>query len=557
MTACSALLILTGCTPTASSDEPSTASGSSSAPTAQATTAGVTVPDSVTQVLGASLTPDVSDDDFEWDSSSEVTIALSDTGSTGGAGVSVDGSTVTVTKPGTYRVSGTLSDGQLVVDASGIVRLVLDQAAITNSRSAALVANEADKLVIVLTAGTANTLTDATEYVYPDASTTEPDAALFSKVDMVIAGEGKLSVNGRYADAIASKDGLVIAGADVTVTAKDDGIRGRDYLVISGGKLAVTSVGQGLKSTNNADEGAGYILVSGGTVDVVTTGDKSDCVNSVTNALFTAGTLTLSCTDDAIHADKLLMVTGGSITVTKSYEGLESAIVDISGGKLDITSSDDTINANDGSGGREFGQRPGTTQDNGQGTAPSANPAAPGGTRPGRQPGAGRGAFPTGGTGGGNPAAGRGGGGESVQNASIDVSGGEITVNAGGDGFDSNGTLTISGGTVVASGANRAGDGALDSNGSMQVSGGTLAAIGGASRMLRIPDETSPQLWFSQEAAIQAGDTVTITTNNGTFTFVAAKEAQSIVFSSPDLASGGVSLQVGNGTSITPVCHGG
>ena len=497
------------------------------------------VPDSIDQVLAASMAVNYVEDDLVWEQSDEVAVTLSDSGSSGGPGVSVDGTVVTISEPGTYRVSGTLSDGQLAVTGTGVVRVILDKASITNKSSSALVAQEVDKLVIITAEDTTNTLTDATTYSYPDSSVTEPDAALFSSVDTIFGGDGELVVNGRATDAITSKDGLVIASGDITVTAVDDGIKGRDYLVVSDGAVTVTTGGQGLKSTKDSDDTAGYVLVSGGTITVTTTGQSSDCINAVTNALFTAGELTLSCTDDAIHADERLMVEGGAITVTNSYEGLESAVVVISGGEVDVTSSDDAINANDGSGaGNPGGGQPG-------GTGPT--PVAPGGQNGGfggRTPGANSGRRPGGGSG------------EAVENAAVVIRGGEITLNADGDGIDSNGTIAISGGTTISSGANRQGDGALDSNGSLQVNGGTVAATGGSSRMLRTPDESSPQSWFSQDAAINAGDTIVVTTRNGTFTFVAAKQAQNIVFTSPDLVCGDT-VTVAGGAPITPQCHGG
>ena len=503
------------------------------------------VPDSIDQVLASSLTPNFSDDDLVWDQSGEVKITLSDSGSSGGPGVSVDGTVVTISEPGTYRVSGTLSDGQLAVVGTGVVRVILDKASITNKSSSALVAQDVDKLIVITSEDTVNTLTDATTYSYPDSSTTEPDAALFSSVDTVLGGDGELVVNGRATDAITSKDGLVIASGTITVTAVDDGIKGRDYLVASDGIITTTTGGQGLKSTKDSDDAAGYILVSGATITATTTGQSSDCVNATTNVLVTTGELTLSCTDDAIHADQRLMVEGGAIQVTNSYEGLESAVVVISGGKVDVRSSDDAINANyaggsdnpGGTGGQPGGQTP---------PGPSAGNGAPGGFG-GRTPGAGR--PGTGGRGGG-------GGGEAVENAAIVIRGGEITLNADGDGIDSNGTIAVSGGVTISAGADRQGDGALDANGNMSVTGGTVAAIGGSSRMLRTPDENSPQSWFSQDATINAGDTIVVATRNGAFSFVAARQASNLVFTSPDLVCGST-VSVAGGAALTPACHGG
>jgi len=143
-----------------------------------------------------------------------------------------------------------------------------------------------------------------------------------------------------------------------------------------------------------------------------------------------------------------------------------------------------------------------------------------------------------------------------VEDATVVIRGGQITVTADGDGIDSNGTIAISGGTTIVYGPTRSANGALDANGAFEVSAGTLAAVG-STGMLVTPDETSPQMWFSQNTAIAAGDRITIATSNGDFEFVVPKSAQNIIYSSPGLASGNVTLTVGDADPITPDCHGG
>jgi len=144
--------------------------------------------------------------------------------------VIINGSTATIVSPGTYRLNGTLNDGQIVVnsDVEEPIRLILDDVTISNSISAAInVEQAADKVVIILAEGSQNILSDANNYVYPSSDVDEPNAALFSKNDLTIYGSGQLTVNGNYNDAIASKDGLVIRDANITVNALDDGIRAR------------------------------------------------------------------------------------------------------------------------------------------------------------------------------------------------------------------------------------------------------------------------------------------------------------------------------------------
>ena len=151
--------------------------------------------------------------------------------------------------------SGTLTNGQVVVDSSaqGKVRLVLAGASISSTSSAAIYVKAADEAVIVLADGTTNTVSGAaasTTTTDPDA----PNAAIFSMADLTIGDTGSLTVTGTGNDGIAGKDGLVILGGTIDITAKDDGIRGKDYLIVQGGTLQVTAGGDGLKSDNETDD---------------------------------------------------------------------------------------------------------------------------------------------------------------------------------------------------------------------------------------------------------------------------------------------------------------
>ncbi|GAA4445704.1 carbohydrate-binding domain-containing protein [Phytohabitans houttuyneae] len=176
--------------------------------------------------------------DHSWNTADVVPITLSgSTASSTSPDVSISGGSVTVTGAGTYQLTGSLTNGQVVVNTteSGIVRLILNGATIANSTSSAINVVDADEVMVFLNAGTTNRLTDATTYVYPDPSVDEPNAALFSAADLTVAGTGSLTVTGNAYDGIASKDGLVIASGTVTVTAVDEGVRGKDYLVVNGG----------------------------------------------------------------------------------------------------------------------------------------------------------------------------------------------------------------------------------------------------------------------------------------------------------------------------------
>ena len=460
--------------------------------------------------------------DYEWDAADEVAIEF--TGSTAASAddaVVVDGGTVTITAAGTYRVSGALSDGQVVVDTEdeGVVRLVLDGVDITSSTGAALAVLDAEKAVVILAEGTENSLTDAAEYVFPDAETDEPNAALFSAADLTIGGTGSLSATGRYNDGIASKDGLVISGGTVTVDAVDDGIRGKDYLVVRGtADLTVSAGGDGLKADNADDAASGYVAIEAGTL-AITSG--VDGIDATTDARIAGGDLTITAGDDAVHADATLAVSGGSLTVTEAYEGLESLQITVSGGEIEIHAEDDGINVAGGVDG------------SGQQAATDRQAGAPGGA---------------GGPGGDQFA--------TLADAWVAISGGTTVIYSGGDGFDSNGSASMTGGTLIVHGPTSDGNGAVDVNGAFTVDGGVLLAAGSAG-MAETPDDSSGQavLGIAFGTPVSAGTEVLVLAPDGTavLTFTPAKDAATLVASSPDLVSGTAYDVVVGGTGLGTV----
>ena len=273
-------LILSGC---------STSDASPSAPTSTttATDSGVDVPVptdadiTVESAMAENTAPHEAD--AAVDTSRAVDVRLADGASASSSdAVEVDDDTVTISAGGTYRLTGELSDGQVVVTAPDQdVTVVLDGVDLTSSRTSPLQVLEADDVVVVLADGSENRLADTTTYADDD----EASGALFSAGDLTITGDGSLDVRGNANDGIVGKDGLVVASGTVTVDAVDDGIRGKDYLVVEGGTLAVTAGGDALKSDNDEDAALGYVLVNDGTLDL-TAGD--DGLTATTDVLVAA-----------------------------------------------------------------------------------------------------------------------------------------------------------------------------------------------------------------------------------------------------------------------------
>lgn len=459
----------------------------------------------------------------------------------------VSGNKVMIRSAGTYRITGSLNDGQIIVNTKdeGVVKLILHGVHISCSTSAPICVLDADEVVISLETGTENIVTDGAAYVFASPSADEPNAAVFSRSNMTIMDDGLLKVNGNYNDGIASKDGLTIVSGTIFVSSVDDGIRGKDYLIVKGGSLTLNVGGDGLKSDNALNATLGFVSVENGTINIVSGGDA---IQAETNVLISAGTFNLTCgggstnivgagtsakgikgvvgvvidggvfeinsADDAVHSDGTITVNGGSlaistgddgihadasitinngeIDITKSYEGIEAPIVTINDGDIHVVSSDDGVNM-----GVDSGIIPG----------------------PG-QPGA---RF-------------------SLYSGSyyLYINGGYLAVNALGDGIDSNGAVVMNGGVVIVDGPSSDMNSALD-HVAFNITAGYLVAAGSLGMALPPGDlSTQYSVMLNFQTANQAGTLISVRASNGTelFTFKPTKRYQSIVFSMPNLSLG-------------------
>ena len=246
--------------------------------------------------------------------------------------VTVSGATATITASGVFEIDGTLSNGTVSVNVdkakdSEIVHVVFNGVNITNSSSSPFMVKSAKDVRIFTAKDTQNTLTDGSNYTIPtdDPANTDAAAALYSKSDLLLAGEGTLTVNGNCNDGIGSKDDLDINGGTLVVTAKDDGIRGKDSVVIRNGNITVTSGGDGIKSDNTTklvlkdvpDDGTvindaayedikGYIKIKGGSVNVTAT--NGDGIHAISYVEIQDGTVNITSG-------------GGSVITTSSSGG--------------------------------------------------------------------------------------------------------------------------------------------------------------------------------------------------------------------------------------------
>jgi hypothetical protein len=531
-----------------------TASGTTSQTAAESVTADAAA------VVVSPLSVEYDSEDLNPSTDASATIQLNgDSISTEGVGATVNGGSVTITAAGTYNISGTLNDGQIIVDTEdeGAVNLVLNGATINNSTSAPIYVRSADKTVITLADGTQNAVTDGAAYTYDDAEAEEPNAAIFSKDDLTINGGGSLTVTANFNDGITSKDDLKITGGVITVNAVNDGIRGRNYLAVKDGTITVNALGDGLQSNNDEDATKGYVLIEGGTInlntgmdgiqaetqltvsggtlniftgvgstinyelensakglragmDITITGgtinidSADDAIHSNGSLTMDGGDITIASGDDGIHSDATLTINNGTVNITKSYEGIESEIITLNGGTIHLIAADDGLNAAGGADGSSVNGRAGE------------NPFAESG------------------------------------NAYIYINGGYLYVDSVGDGIDSNGSIEMTAGTAIVNGPTNNGNGPLDYNGTFNISGGYFLAVG-SSGMAQNASESSTQysVLYGFDTMQAAGTLIRIENESSEeiLTFAPAKSYQSVVLSSPELGNGSYVLYSGGASS--------
>ena len=303
----------------------------------------------------------------------EATITLADNGSVvDGSGAVADNTNniITITQAGVYTISGTLSDGQIIINSDNDVEIILNGVDITSSKGSPFYALNGD-MDLKLQKGTTNTLTDVAVYTDVDAEDGEPDACLFSKDRITIKGAGELVVNGNASDGIASKDELKIKNGKVTVNAVDNGIRAKDYISISGGTINVTSGGNGIKCTknhviineddkavditinagNNGIKAETYMTIDGGTINAtannntIASGTGDLVVNGGTITCTAKGTDTENYNYDGLKSSSAsVIINGGTIVTDVSQDSIQGAVnVDVEGGNLNLTSGDNGI----------------------------------------------------------------------------------------------------------------------------------------------------------------------------------------------------------------------
>ncbi len=529
------------------------------------------------------------DEKADFDQDSAIKIELNGSSVTASdSSVKISGSTVTITKDATHIISGSLSNGMIIVDApdTAKLQLVLNGVDITSETSAPLYIKEADKVFVTLEGE--NTLTSGDSFTAIDDSNI--DAAVFSKQDLTFNGEGSLTVSSPAGHGIVGKDDLVFTGGSYIITSASHGIQANDSVRIKNADISADAGKDGIHAENSDDTSKGFVYIASGTVKIESEGDgissgsytqieggaiditagggyengskeNSDSFGafgggggmhgnmrpggrSITDTTTTSTDSDSSSSMKGIKSDNSILISKGDITVNSADDGIHSNVsVTINGGTFEIASGDDAIHAEDTltvTNG-EFNITDSyeglealhieITGGNIKLVADDDGLNAAGGTDSSGTTGGRDGMFGKGGMG--------GGGMSSSSNGSIVISGGTLYINASGDGIDANGTLEISGGYTTVVGPTQGDTATLDYDKTGIITGGTFIGTG-ASNMAQSFSSSEQGVIAISVGSQSAGTQITLTDKNGNELISYSPELsyQVVILSTPEMKSG-------------------
>lgn len=479
-------LVLSGCSKTNNSNE---------------TSSGSTSTDSSAQGIDVSNMFSDRDKEIGYDEENSTVIKLSDDSTTCDSdAVQISGNTVTIIDEGTYILSGTLTDGIVIVDAEDTdkVQLVLDGVDITSAKSAAIYVREADKVFITTASDSKNILTNGGTYTAIDDNNI--DAAIFSKSDLTLNGAGSLTITAKAGHGVVSKDDLVLTSGTYQIDAASHGLSGKDSVRIASGSYTIVSGKDGIHAENADDTSLGFVYLADGTFDITSDGDGISAENwlQADGGVYTVkaggGSENVQKSDGEWQFGPGQQTESTDTTEedTVSMKAIKAAgELILKGEKYSLDSADDTIHSN----------------------------------------------------------------------ANITISDGEFTLASGDDGIHADSATTISGGTIditesyegieglsiditggetYVSGPTNDGNSALDYNGTGTVTGGIFIAAGSSGMAENFGDSSTQGVMMVTVNSQAAGSAVSLSDSSGNelVSWTPEKEYTSVIISCPEITTG-------------------
>lgn len=490
--------------------------------------------------------------------------------------VSISQTTVTIKEEGTYIISGTLTEGMLVVDADEKAKphIIFEGVSISNSNSCALRIIEADKVFITLNEGSSNTLSNEGSFSDND----KIDGVIFSKQDLTFNGNGNLSITSKEGHGIVCKDDLVFTGGNYTINCASHGLDVNDSIRIDNGNLNIDAGKDGIHCENSDNPELGYIYISKGEFNIEAEGDgisayyyvqiengnfyitagggsvdgeshssggfggfmggkpgfpgynnnsSNDSTDSTSmkgikangSLLIRNGTININSADDAIHANDVVTIDGGDIKIETGDDGLHADnTLNVNRGTIDISKCYEGLEAthvivNDGN-------IKMLATDDGINAAGGVDQSGSGGRD--------------------NGMFGGHGGMSSNSNGSIIIAGGTLYINSSGDGMDANGTLEISGGHTTVVGPTQGDTATLDYDVSGIITGGTFIGTGGAMMAQSFSSSENQGVIAINTGTQSANTKITLKDDSGNIIIEHTPELSFaiVILSSPDIVKG-------------------
>ena len=480
----------------------------------------------------------------------DATVTLNgSTGTLSDAARGTSGETVTITQKGIYRVTGSAENVTIEIEdetESGNVYLILDGVTMTNTDRPCILVSNSDKVIVQCVGSNALTASFTDDSV-------KKDGAIYAKDDLTINGSGSLSVKSDL-HGIVCKNDLKLTGGTLTVDTASIGLKAGDSVRIGESSVTINAGHDGIQIENDehssffalqGDQEHGSVTVNAGYDGIDVTGSAlfdagsisitagggadtasdekasqkgikcegdltvntaalsissaDDALNAGGNVTINGGSVDAATADDGIHADSAITIGGGSVFISKSLEGMEAETISVNGGENVIYASDDGLNAAGGSDSASTERGPWGSSSIG----------------------------------------------------TLNVNDGYLYVNAQGDGLDSNGSLYVTGGTVIVEGPTNSGNGALDvgeQGGVASITGGTVLALGSTGMAINFSEGTQCAALVALSG--NAGDTITVD-DGSDFSFTAGKAFACAVYSSPSLQQGSTYTMTASSNTAT------